>query len=143
MNFRPIPARILIMAALFLAVSPVYAAPAKAPLKASVKAPAKAASPVKVPEAPVTVESLLTQAQAATSRGEIDLALRLAQSAIVADPARPSSYVALGDIYAQAGQADFARNFYDAALGIDPIDPGALKALSMLDGKSSRVNAAR
>ena len=108
-----------------------------------VKAPAKAASPVKVPEAPITVESLLTQAQAATSRGEIDLALRLAQSAIVADPARPSSYVALGDIYAQAGQADFARNFYDAALGIDPIDPGALKALSMLDGGSSRVNAAR
>jgi Flp pilus assembly protein TadD len=135
MNIRPIPARILVVSALFLAVSPVYAAPAKAP----VKAPAAA----KVPEVPITVESLLTQAQAATSRGEIDLALRLAQSAIVADPARPSSYVALGDIYAQAGQADFARNFYDAALGIDPIDPGALKALSMLDGTSSRVNAAR
>jgi Flp pilus assembly protein TadD len=139
MNLRPIPARILVVSALFLAVSPVYAAPAKAP----VKAPAKAPAAVKVPEAPITVESLLTQAQAATSRGEIDLALRLAQSAIVADPARPGSYVALGDIYAQAGQADFARNFYDAALGIDPIDPGALKALSMLDGKSSRVNAAR
>ena len=129
MIFRPIP----VFAAFFLAVSPVYAAPAKGPAKA----------PAKAPETPITVESLLTQAQAATSRGEIDLALRLAQSAIVADPARTSSYVALGDIYAQAGQPDFARNFYDAALGIDPIDPGALKALSMLDGAASRVNAAR
>lgn len=128
---RPIP----VLAAFLLAVSPVYAAPAKAP--------AKPPAPVKAPEVPITVESLLTQAQAATSRGEIDLALRLAQSAIVADPARTSSYVALGDIYAQTGQPDFARNFYDAALGIDPIDPGALKALSMLDGAPSRVNAAR
>jgi len=141
MNLRPIPARILVVSALFLAVSPVYAAPSKAPLKASAKAPA--ASPVKVPEAPITVESLLTQAQAATGRGEIELALRMAQSAIVADPARPSSYVALGDIYAQAGQSDYARNFYDAALGIDPIDPAALKALAALDGGRTKVNAAR
>ena len=141
MNFRPIP----VLAALFLAASPVCAAPAKAPVSAKAAASAKTSPPTKpaAPEPPVTVESLLTQAQAATSRGEIDLALRLAQSAIVADPARTSPYVALGDIYVQAGQPDFARNFYDAALGIDPIDPGALKALSMLDGGSSRVNAAR
>ena len=88
---------------------------------------------------------MLTQSQAATSRGDTELALRLAQSAIVADPARPGSYVALGDIYAQTGQADYARNFYDAALGIDPAEPSALKALSALDGTrtSSRVNAAR
>jgi len=38
--------------------------------------------------------------------------------AIVADPARPTSYVALGDLYAEAGQADYARSFYDAALGL-------------------------
>ena len=143
MTPRAIPA----LAALFLAVSPAYAAPAKAP--AAGKAPAKSAkvtAPAKppAPEPPVTVESLLTQSQAATGRGEIELALRLAQSAIVADPARPGSYVALGDIYAQTGQPDYARNFYDAALGIDPIDPGALKALAALDsGRSSRVNAAR
>ena len=130
---RPIP----LLAACLLAANPVHAAPAKTPM------PAKASAAVKVPEAPLTAESLLIQAQAATRRGEIDLALRLAQSAIVADPARPGSYVALGDIYAQAGQPDFARNFYDAALGIDPIDPGALKAISMLDGASSTVNATR
>ena len=140
-----IPRTIPVLAAFFLAVSPVYAAPAPAKAPAAAKA-AKVPAPAKVvaPEPPLTVESLLTQSQAATSRGEIDLAVRLAQSAIVADPARPGSYVALGDIYAQAGQPDYARNFYDAALGIDPIDPGALKALAALDGKgSSRVNAAR
>lgn len=130
---RAIPATIAALAALLLAANLASAASAKAP------------APAKVPEPPVTVESLLTQSQAATSRGEIELALRLAQSAIVADPARPSSYVALGDIYAKAGQPDYARNFYDAALGIDPTEPSALKALSMLDGTraSSRVNAAR
>ena len=140
-----IPRAIPVLAALFLAVSPAYAAPAKAPAKAAkVSASAKVPAPVKVPEPPVTVESLLTESLAATGRGEVDLALRLAQSAIVADPARTGSYVALGDIYAQAGQPDYARNFYDAALGIDPIDPAALKALAALDSAgSSRVNAAR
>lgn len=143
---RAIPAAILTVSALFLAVSPAYAAPAKAAKVSASAKPAKAPAPAKpaAPEPPVTVESLLTQSQAATGRGEIDLAVRLAQSAIVADPARPGSYVALGDIYAQAGQPDYARNFYDAALGIDPVDASALKALAALDNAgSSRVNAAR
>jgi Flp pilus assembly protein TadD len=122
-----IPRAIPILAVLVLAASPALAAPAKAP---------------KVIEAPVTVESLLAQAHAAAGRGETELALRLAQSAIVADPARPSTYVALGDIYAEAGQPDYARNFYDAALGIDPAEPNALKALSALD-RGATVNAAR
>jgi Flp pilus assembly protein TadD len=126
---RAIPAILPVLAACLLAAA--QAAPAKAPV------------PAKAPEPPITVESLLTQSQAATGRGEIDLALRLAQSAIVADPARPGSYVALGDIYAQAGQSDYARNFYDAALGIDPAEPNALKALAALDGGPSKVNAAR
>jgi cytochrome c-type biogenesis protein CcmH/NrfG len=84
-------------------------------------------------EQPVTVESLLSQAREAVGKGDTELAVRLAQSAIVADPARPTSYVALGDIYAQAGQPDYARSFYDEALGIDPAEPNALKALATLD----------
>ena len=56
--------------------------------------------------------------------------MRLAQAAIVADPARTGSYVALGDIYAAAGQPDYARSYYDAALDIDPADAAAQKALS-------------
>jgi Flp pilus assembly protein TadD len=95
------------------------------------------AAPVKHPkpvvELPVTVESLLTQAHDAVGKGDTELAVRLAQSAIVADPARPSSYVALGDIYAQAGQPDYARSFYDEALGIDPAEPNALKAIATLN----------
>ena len=123
-----IPRTIPILAVLMLAAGPVLAAPAKPPK----------------PEPPITVESLLTQAHAATAKGDTELALRLAQAAIVANPARTSSYVALGDIYAQAGQPDYARNFYDAALGIDPADAGALKALSVLSrSTSTAANAAR
>ena len=144
---RAIPAILPALAVFLLAAA--HAAPAKAPLAAKAPVAAKAATKASVPakatapEPPITAESLLTQSQAATGRGDIDLALRLAQSAIVADPARPGSYVALGDIYAQAGQQDYARNFYDAALGIDPAEPSALKALSALDGGSSKVNATR
>ncbi len=128
MTRRAIP----LLAAFVVATSPTFAAPKPA------KAPAKI-------EAPVTVESLLIQARAAVTKGDTELAVRLAQSAIVADPARPTSYVALGDIYAEAGQPDYARNFYDQALGIDPAQPAALKAISALDKNhtSTTANAAR
>lgn len=86
---------------------------------------------------PLTVEGLLTQARAATRRGETDLALRLAQSAIVQDPARPGSYVALGDVYAAMGQAEFARSYYDAALAIEPTDVDAKKAVAALENHTA------
>jgi Flp pilus assembly protein TadD len=88
-----------------------------------------------------TAATLIAQAHDAQGRGEIELALRLAQSAIVANPAWPQSYIALGDIYAGAGQKDFARNFYDKALAIDPAEPAALKAIAALDDKTPRVLA--
>jgi len=122
MTSRAIP----LLAALLLTAGPALAASAKPPKL----------------EPPVTVESLLADAHAASSRGETELALRLAQAAIVADPARPGSYVVLGDIYAGTGQPDYARSFYDAALGIDPSEPSALKALSALE-QGTTVNAAR
>ena len=118
---RAIPA---LLAVLLLSVTTAAAAPAKT-----------------VKEPPVTVESLLAGAQAATAKGDIELALRLAQSAIVADPARPASYVALGNVYAQAGQGDYARSYYDAALDIDPVNPPALKAISALDHNRSETTA--
>jgi Flp pilus assembly protein TadD len=114
MNSRLIPAL-----AILLVTTGAWAAP--------VKHPKSAVDP------PVTVEALLSQALDAVGKGDTELAVRLAQSAIVADPARPSSYVALGDIYAQTGQADYARSFYDEALGIDPAEPNALKALATLN----------
>lgn len=131
MTRRAIP----LLAAFVVATSSAFAAP---------KPASKASAPAKA-EAPLTVEALLTQARAAVTKGDTELAVRLAQSAIVADPARPTSYVALGDIYAEAGQPEYARSFYDAALGIDPAQPAALKAISALgkDHTSTTANAAR
>ena len=89
-------------------------------------------------EPAATPESLIADAHAAAGRGETDLALRLAQSAIVADPSRTSSYDALADIYAGSGHPDFARNYYDEALSIDPADATATKAIAMLDHNGDR-----
>ena len=115
-----------LLAALLLTGAPALTASVQA-------APAKAATP--------SVETLLAQSRAAIGRGETELALRLAQSAIVADPARPSSYVALGDVYALAGEADYARSYYESALAIEPSDAGAQKALSALDGRTGEKTA--
>jgi Tfp pilus assembly protein PilF len=124
---RTIPA----LLALLLSATALQAAPTKAGAK---PVPAKTAATKAVkPEPPVTVESLLSQAKDAVTKGDTELALRLAQAAIVQDPTRTGSYVALGDIYATAGQPEYARNFYDAALDIDPTDVGAQKALSDLN----------
>ncbi len=131
MTRRAIP----LLAALVVATAPAFAAP---------KPASKAGGPAKV-EVPLTVEALLTQAHAAVTKGDTELAVRLAQSAIVADPARPTTYVALGDIYAEAGQPEYARSVYDAALGIDPAQPAALKAISALgkEHTSTTANAAQ
>ena len=120
MTFRAIPA----LAVLAMLTAPAAAAPAKT-----------------VKDQPVTVEALLTQAHAAAGKGDTELALRLAQSAIVANPAHPASYVALGDIYAEAGQPDYARSYYDAALNIDPVLPSALKAIAALDQSHTSTTA--
>lgn len=87
------------------------------------------------------VAALIAQANDAEGRGETELALRLAQSAIVADPARTAPYIALGDIYADAGEKSYARSYYDEALSIDPDDASALKAIAILDQKKPRVLA--
>ena len=70
-----------------------------------------------------------------------ELAVRLAQAAIVQDPARTGSYVALGDVYASSGQADYARAYYNAALDIDPADAAARKALSDLNREHPETTA--
>ena len=128
MTFRAIPA----LLALILSASIAQAAPAKsAPHKAAAAKPALAKEAK--PEPPVTVESLLTQAKDAVTKGDTELAVRLAQSAIVHDPARPSSYVALGNIYAAADQPEYARSSYATALDIDPTDAGAQQALAELN----------
>ena len=141
---RPIPRMAALL--LLLTASPALAATAPTPTaKPQVhKAPqpaAKKAAPA--PEAGNTPDSLIAAARAAQSRGETELALRLAQSAIVLDPARPDTYDALGDIYAASSQPDFARNYYSAALSIDPTDAAATRAIAALDraGNQRAANA--
>jgi len=133
--------RLVPIAFLLLSALPALAAtPAAKPAPArSVAAPAKPAAAAAEPAA--TPEALLEQSRDAQSKGEAELALRLAQAAIVADPARPASYVALGDLYAAAGQGEFARSFYDAALEIDPADAGAQHAIAALgNAKATAAN---
>ena len=121
-------------------VPPALAAPkakpaaATAPAKAKA-APAKAKNVAPPPAADAALDPLALQAQAhaAVARGDNDLAIVLAGSAIVADPARASSYDVLGDVYAAQKQPDFARNFYQKALVIDPTDIAATQAISALD----------
>jgi Tfp pilus assembly protein PilF len=128
MKLLPIPLLLL------LALPAMAATPAKKPVTSP---PAKAAAAT--PADPVA--ALLEQSRDAQTRGEAELAVRLAQSAIVADPARPGSYVALGDLYAAAGQGEFARSYYDAALQIDPADAGAAHAISALgNAKATAAN---
>jgi Flp pilus assembly protein TadD len=130
----------LALAALLLAgllLGPAAAATAKKP----VKAPAKPAAAVIEPQPdPAT---LIAQSRDAQSRGDTELALRLAQSAIVADPARPSSYDALADVYAAQGQPDSASSYYGEALSIDPADSAVLKAMAMLDHGAPPQQAAK
>ena len=111
--------------ALILLAAPAFAA-----------APRHAAKPPAPVEAPVSADpagDLMGQAQAAHARGEKELAVRLAQAAIVADPARPATYNVLGDLYAADGDADYARFYYREALNIDPADADATKAMAALD----------
>ncbi len=108
------------------------ALPAAAPAKAATPAKPRPARPETVASAGDPVTALLEQSRDAQAKGEAELALRLAQSAIVADPARPSSYVALGELYAMTGQDTYARSYYEAALQIDPADAGAKAAVAAL-----------
>ena len=124
---------VLLMASLL--TMPAAAAPAKKPVK-----PAAKAAPVVDPQPDAT--TLLAQSRDAQSKGDIQLALRMAQSAIVADPARPSSYDALADIYAANDALDFARNYYATALSIDPTDLTAQKAIAALDRGATDKRAA-
>ena len=119
------PRESLILALVLIAM-PAFAAAPKRPV---VKPPAPAAAPAPA----LTAADLIGQAQAAQAKGEKELAVRLAQSAIVANPALPAAYNALGDLYAADGDADYARFYYQGALTIDPTDADATKAMAALE----------
>jgi tetratricopeptide (TPR) repeat protein len=123
----------LILAVVCLAVPAMAAKPHKG-------AKPQASAAAQVPA--LSADDLMRDAQAAQAKGDHDLALRLAQSAIVAAPSRPATYTALGDIYAVSGDADFARFYYRQALQIDPIDADATRSMAALD-RSDNQQAAK
>ncbi len=133
---------VLIAAAL---AGPALAAPApdQVPVHKTAAKPATkklvAAAPV---PAPLDANDLITQARQAQSRGDNELAVRLAQSAIVVGPDRSDTYDALGDVYTTQNQPDFARSYYNEALSIDPADAAALKAIAALDHGAADQRAA-
>lgn len=123
--------RSFMISALVLLAVPAMAATRPAPVKS---VPAKPAT------APVvlTADDLMRQAQDAKTKGDNDLAVRLAQAAIVADPAKPATYDLLGDLYAGAGQSDYASFYYNEALGVDPGDAAATRATAQLNHTSTQ-----
>jgi tetratricopeptide (TPR) repeat protein len=124
----------VLAAAALLAIPAMAATPsAKKPVK---PAAAAAVSP------PLNVNDLIMQARQAQSRGDNELAVRLAQSAIVVGPDRTDTYDALGDVYVAQNQPDFARSYYNEALSIDPADAAAQKAIAALDHGASDQRAA-
>jgi Tfp pilus assembly protein PilF len=87
-------------------------------------------------------ESLLVRSRAAARAGNWDAASRLAQSAIVADPKRVSSYVALADLYLHSGHPDFASFYYAEALQLDPQNKEAQAGLAVSDREAKKQTAA-
>lgn len=75
--------------------------------------------------------SVLARSRAAEQKGQISEALLLIQSAIVAHPADPANYIALGDLYTRTGHANAALKYYDDALFINPVDKSALKGMAL------------
>ncbi len=75
-----------------------------------------------------TVETLIARSHAAEIAGKPDEAIILLQAAMVADSARASTYVLLGDFYARRNDPVSARKYYDEALFIDPALRATLEA---------------
>ena len=77
--------------------------------------------------------SAIARSRAAEQKGDAAEALLLIQSAIVAHPADPENYIALGDLYSRTGHPNAAVKYYDDALFIDPVDKAALKGMALAD----------
>jgi len=87
-------------------------------------------------------ESLLVRSRAAAHVGNWESASRLVQAAIVADPKRVSSYVALADLYLHSGHPDFANFYYAEALQLDPQNKEAQAGLAVSDREAKDQTAA-
>ena len=73
------------------------------------------------------VEDFFARSHAAEAKGKLADAVLLAQAAVVDDPARATSYVALADLYGRHREFHNAWKYYTEALGIDPTLAPALR----------------
>lgn len=80
-----------------------------------------------------TADALAARSHAAEIAGKFDEAVMLLQAVMVADPARASTYILLGDLYARRNDPAFARKYYDEALYLDPTLPSALAGSARAD----------
>lgn len=81
---------------------------------------------------PDPVPSLLAKSRTAEGLGRVPEAILYMQAALVADPARASTYVALGDIHIRVQQDATALHYYEAALDVNPWEPGARRGMERL-----------
>ena len=72
------------------------------------------------------VTNLFVRSHAAEAKGKLADAVLLAQAAVVADPARATSYVSLAELYTRHQEFHDAWKYYAEALGIDPTLAAAL-----------------
>jgi tetratricopeptide (TPR) repeat protein len=79
------------------------------------------------------IAHLMARARIAERQGKVADAVMLYQAAIVANPSRAASYVALGDFYARHKDPHFAHKYYDEALYLDPTLPAALEGAGRAD----------
>lgn len=89
------------------------------------------------------VESLMARSRAAEAAGRFADATLLMQSAVVADPARVESYVALADLYARHSEPNFALKYYEEALYLDPTMAAALLGAGRADLVLGDLEAAK
>ena len=88
------------------------------------------------------VDLLLQKSREAEHLGHHEQALGLAQSAIVADPARASSYTALGELYMAQNQTEYARFYFNEALNIDPQERAATEGIARAEAAENSGPAA-
>jgi tetratricopeptide (TPR) repeat protein len=85
--------------------------------------------------------ALVKQSRGAEARGDSNTAVILMQAAVVADPAKAASYVALADLYARLRKPDFAHKYYDEALGIDPTLQSAKAGIARVERQQDMATA--
>lgn len=88
-------------------------------------------------------DGLVAAAQEAIRRAELESAVTLLDTALLAEPEHASAWSLLGAVREEQGQHDEAKRAYRTALSIDDRDPFATVQLATLHAKSGETDKAR